>query len=397
MGGAESHLSSIRGFQIVRVANNSPAHVAGLVPFFDFVLAVDNLPLDEDNKGFFFDYVKKNKGHRIALKIFNLRIQATRDVSVVPSDTWGGIGLLGCNVNWESAEAAMESTWRIVDVVKNTPAYAADLMPHRDHILGMQLAGDGTQLTLFRDSADFHGRVEDWRAAVGALPVGTARSLLFLIYDSVENSVKEILLDMSQTTSLGIDVANGYLHCIPTLTANDGGTLPHLKRFVVPAPPVAGTPPGVPSHPTWPHPSGEYRPAPIDVSRSGSSGIAPTSPAALSVPPPTPQHAGYSPQREGTSAPPTTPSRHTTVPALPPPPRAGVEAPPTTPSGGVLPDSRAGAMSPTKELPPAVSGGAPMLPQAAVPFPGMLPGQFPAFPGLGAPSPFAAFPPPGSH
>jgi hypothetical protein len=240
MGGSESTLAGLEGYQIVRVINNSPAHVGGLVAFFDFITAVDKLSLDRDNPSFFFDYVRRNQDKAVTLQVFNLRVRASRDVTVVPSNSWGGVGLLGVNVCWESAEAALESTWHIVDVAPDSPAYRADLMSHRDYILGMQPATDGTTITTFRDGSDFHGRVEEWRARMAVANRSASRTLLIMIFDSVDNAVKEVLLDMSSSNSIGVDVANGYLHVVPPTPNSD--KLPVMKRFVVTAAPKHESP-----------------------------------------------------------------------------------------------------------------------------------------------------------
>lgn len=237
MGASESTLAGLEGYQIVRVIGKSPAHNAGLVPFFDFITAVDKLALDRDDPAFFFDYVRRNKDRAITCQVFNLRVRATRDVTVVPSDCWGGVGLLGCNVCWESADNALESTYHIVEVARDSPAYHADLMAHRDYIIGMQPAGDGSTITTFRDGNDFHSRVEEWRARMAVAPRGTARTLLLMAFDSVDHSIKEVLLDMSASNSIGVDVASGYLHVVPPTPNSD--KLPIVVRTVV----VTGGPP----------------------------------------------------------------------------------------------------------------------------------------------------------
>lgn len=238
MGGSESTLSNLEGFQIVRVKHNSPAHAAGLVPFFDFITAIDDLPLERDNQNFFFDYVGRNRDKSVRFRVFSLRIRANRDLEITPTDCWGGVGLLGCNVNWENVEHALSTTWHIVEVASHSPAFEADLMAHRDFVLGMQAVNDQTIITLFKDSSDFHGRLEDWRVLRAANPRSAPRQLLLLIYNAVENSVKEILVDMGKSGSLGIDVANGYIHVVPAAPGTDN--IPSIKRFIVCTQPGTG-------------------------------------------------------------------------------------------------------------------------------------------------------------
>jgi hypothetical protein len=228
MGGQESKLSGIEGFQVARVMPNSPAHIAGLLPFFDIIVAVDNLPIDRDNTTFFKDYVKRHQEESLKLCVYNLRIQKHREVTITPSDQWGGVGLLGCSINWECAEKCLESTWHIVDVAAHSPAMAADLMPHRDYILGMQPLDELT-ITMFKDGSDFHSRLEEWRTAREIGDKSAPSQLLFLTYDCVNDAIKEVMVQCGKGSSLGIDVANGYLHMVPF--APESSRLPVLKVF----------------------------------------------------------------------------------------------------------------------------------------------------------------------
>lgn len=361
MGNSESTqglLSSAQGYQIARVSNNSPAHTAGLVPFFDFITAVDDLALDDENRSFFFDYIKKNLGKRVKLSVFNLRIQAMRDVVVVPNNEWGGKGVLGCNVAWETAEHAMENTWRIVQVDEdsaagrvgssgdaNAAAAAAGggsfggLMAQRDHIIGAQtLAHNADSISLFKDNNDFHQRVEAWREYVQthSFSGGNQPGILLLIYDAVDNAVKEIFMnsfrqrDGEWDLSLGLDVANGFLHQIPSLSARDGGSLPMIKRFVVindvtssaNTTPALAAPaaPAAAAAPTVPAPTGAAAPAqPLENGQFASPFVPPAAAPAEPAVVPSPAAAAPSPTAASpdTVASPTPPST-SSVPPVPP-------------------------------------------------------------------------------
>lgn len=231
MGNHESTLSGIQGFQISRVLPNSPAHLCGLVPFFDIITAVDRTVLLDEVPEFFKLYVKQKKGQEITLTVYNLRIRAYREIPFVPTDEWGGQGLLGCSIDWSSsADGCLESTWHIVDILPQTAAASADLVPQRDYIIGMQ-APDEQVVTMLRRPDDFHSRLDTWRSLRATNTPGIPPSLLLLIFDSIDNAVKEVLVEMGSCTSIGVDVANGYLHLVP---ATPGSTkLPVLRKFFV--------------------------------------------------------------------------------------------------------------------------------------------------------------------
>lgn len=237
MGQESSTLSSFEGLQISRVQHASPAFEAGLIPYFDFIVGVDTVELDGDNYSFFYEYVRKSENKAIKLRVFNIRIRMEREVSLTPRD-WSGDrrnGLMGFNVSWESAEKAIESTWHITHVTHNSPAHRAELMATRDYLLGMQLPADFATMTVFKDSSEFHTRLEEWRMVQEAIAVqkpGVKGNLLMLIFDSIANEVKEIIIETSSPDeSLGIEVANGYLHVVPPTPGSL--SLPRLTRCVV--------------------------------------------------------------------------------------------------------------------------------------------------------------------
>jgi hypothetical protein len=391
MGGSESTLAGLEGFQVVRVTNNSPAHVAGFVPFFDFITAVDKLHLDRENPSFFFDYVRRNKDKAITCQVFNLRCRGARDLTLVPTDSWGGVGLLGCNVCWETADAALESTWHIVDVVPRSPAFKADLMAHRDYILGMQPAHDGAAITTFRDGSDFHSRVEEWRARMAVAPRNAPRTLLLMVFDSVDNSVKEVLVDMAGAHSLGIDVANGYLHVVPATPNSD--RIPMVSRFVVSAasqqaaaqPDFAAAAPRTQQQPAdtaAPPPEAADVPNFPSPPRIGAEADQPPAQAAAHE---TPVRAPVAPEVPPATATAATPMGQTTA-----QPQASHSGPPSP--------SQASPASPAPMVVPPPTPAAPVqAPAAASPFPApqaTAPPQQPAFPAPAVPAAASPFPAP---
>ena len=291
MGSSDSTLSGVQGFQVSRVLPNSPAHLCGLVPFFDIIIAVDRVALLDEVPEFFKHYVKQKKGEQILLTVYNLRIRATREIPFVPTDEWGGQGLLGCSIDWASADQCLENTWHVVDIFPGSAAAGSELVPQRDYIIGMQ-PPDEQIVTMFRRPGDFHSRLDTWRALRSTNSSDVPSSLLLLIFDSIDNSVKEVLVEMGDCTALGVDVANGYLHVVP---ATPGTTrLPVIKKFFVRSSTgEAGATHHVHHHHHHHHetPDGSSAPAASEVSNHASASDAPQHPqpaaaqAAIPLPP----------------------------------------------------------------------------------------------------------------
>jgi hypothetical protein len=268
-------LAGIEGFQVVRLLPYSPAHKAGLVPYFDIITSLDHVLLETEGKPalqFFKSYIASHRDQPVCFTVFNLHIRAYRDVYCVPSDAWGGGGLLGCSIEWSRAESCPERCVHVVDVLEGSPAaYSGELKANRDYIIGMQTAQEPL-ISLIKNQKDFYSRLEGWheeqrwtlerKQRFPSEAVDVPHMLLFLVYNSENNTVKEVAVEMGTNpdAALGMSVATGLLHIIPsTATAGDAAaasSLPVMNAFVrleanrairstpeMPAPATLSTPP----------------------------------------------------------------------------------------------------------------------------------------------------------
>ncbi|XP_069770973.1 Golgi reassembly-stacking protein 1-like isoform X3 [Narcine bancroftii] len=182
MGGSQSTdlpSGGNEGFHVHGVQDNSPAQKAGLEPFFDFILTIGNtrlfwsegrrdsqgcyledlscqdrldrlgvffverrklrgdvLELQNKDNDIFKDLLKANAEKLVKLEVYSSKAAKVREVEVVPSNMWGGQGLLGASVRFCSFEGAHEHVWHVLDVEPNSPAGLAGLQPHTDYIVG---------------------------------------------------------------------------------------------------------------------------------------------------------------------------------------------------------------------------------------------------------------------
>ncbi|RNF01768.1 golgi family reassembly stacking protein (GRASP like proteinue) [Trypanosoma conorhini] len=242
----DSALAGICGLQVARVLPRSPAHNAGLVPFFDIITAIDDALFANgaDAVMQFRSRVSQRVNQQLSLRVYNLHVRAYREVVCTPSSSWGGTGLLGCSIEWCRAEECGERSWHIVDVLPGTPAaLCEEIDAGRDYIIGMQRAEEPV-VTLLKDEDDFHGRVELWRSlqrvmlqrlarnskslpqgADGTAAVGAnIGRLILLIYNSATNEVKEVAVDLGPEVDapLGLDLAAGLLHSLLVSSPTEG-------------------------------------------------------------------------------------------------------------------------------------------------------------------------------
>lgn len=97
----------------IQVQENSPGQRAGLEAFFDFIVAIGNTRLDQDNDTL-KELLKKNVENSIKMTIYSSKTQTVRDVNITPSQTWGGQGLLGVSIRFCSFEGANENVWHVL-------------------------------------------------------------------------------------------------------------------------------------------------------------------------------------------------------------------------------------------------------------------------------------------
>eukprot|EP00555_Chaetoceros_dichaeta_P004350 CAMPEP_0198264226 /NCGR_PEP_ID=MMETSP1447-20131203/14959_1 /TAXON_ID=420782 /ORGANISM="Chaetoceros dichaeta, Strain CCMP1751" /LENGTH=219 /DNA_ID=CAMNT_0043953089 /DNA_START=185 /DNA_END=840 /DNA_ORIENTATION=- len=142
------------GYRILGVQPNSPASRAGLVSFFDFLVGVNGQLMfgceEEDGGGngkgmgpgdYFEDVdfpalLKGSINQEIELLVWNIKSQSQRFLTLTPSTSWGGTGLLGVTIRTDDYSTAEENILRILSTTPRSPAALAGLTPSTDFLLG---------------------------------------------------------------------------------------------------------------------------------------------------------------------------------------------------------------------------------------------------------------------
>ncbi|XP_029865794.1 Golgi reassembly-stacking protein 1 isoform X1 [Aquila chrysaetos chrysaetos] len=193
-GGAE-------GFHVHGVQENSPAQQGGLEPFFDFIIAIGHTRLNKENN-MLKDLLKANAEKAVKLEVYNIKTMKIREVEVIPSNMWGGQGLLGASVRFCSFQGANEHVWHVLDVEPASPAALAGLQPHTDYIVGSD--------QILQESEDFFSLIESHEG----------KPLKLMVYNTEADSIREVVVTPNGAWggegSLGCGIGYGYLHRIPT-------------------------------------------------------------------------------------------------------------------------------------------------------------------------------------
>ncbi|KAJ8416849.1 hypothetical protein AAFF_G00327270 [Aldrovandia affinis] len=367
MGGSQSVEipgGGSEGYHVLRVQENSPGHRAGLEPFFDFIVSINNTRLNKDNDTL-KDLLKANVEKPVKMLVYSSKTLELRETTVTPSNLWGGQGLLGVSIRFCSFEGANENVWHVLEVEPNSPAALAGMRPHTDYIIGAD--------TVMNESEDLFSLIETHEG----------KGLKLYVYNTDTDNCREVVITPNSAWggegSLGCGIGYGYLHRIPTRPPlKDGFTEVQLS--------AVSPPPAVPLAPT--------------KLEEGLSGLSISS-APPAIPIPSVLHTGVP-----------------TVPLLPTSVSPSMSAmPPINPvttlsglmslPGGLpplhnlqnlnisLPDLSAVSLAGIAGLPPPTAGFPPLAPLpplnlpgiSPLPLPTMLPSQLPMGPGVTFPPP----------
>ncbi|KAF2155348.1 golgi reassembly-stacking protein [Myriangium duriaei CBS 260.36] len=81
-------------WHILDVTPNSPADLAGILPYSDYVIGSPEGPMRGENA--LPELIEAHMNRSIRLYVYNNEYDVTRTVDITPSRAWGGSGALGC-------------------------------------------------------------------------------------------------------------------------------------------------------------------------------------------------------------------------------------------------------------------------------------------------------------
>lgn len=86
------------GFQVLHLVPSSPTSKAGLVPYFDYIIAVNDVRITSELPNLVVQEAKNGVDKPLKLTIYNARQDELRNVEVIPTLSWGGDGILGTHI-----------------------------------------------------------------------------------------------------------------------------------------------------------------------------------------------------------------------------------------------------------------------------------------------------------
>lgn len=84
-------------WHVLDVEENSPAALAGLIAFDDYIVGADQVLQESED---FYSLIEANEGKPLKLLVYNTQTDECREVVVTPNGAWGGEGSLGCGIGY---------------------------------------------------------------------------------------------------------------------------------------------------------------------------------------------------------------------------------------------------------------------------------------------------------
>ncbi|KAI7881423.1 hypothetical protein K492DRAFT_66390 [Lichtheimia hyalospora FSU 10163] len=212
MGGTQSTEQGQYGFHVLKVKENSPAFKAGIEQFFDYIIGINDIKVDNGDSETLLGILNDSENKPVQLEIYSSKEQAVREVTLIPSSDWhkdnpGEKSLIGCSIRFCSYERAGEHVWHVLSVGPNSPAEMAGIIPESDYIIGSPHA-------VLASEDGFYDLVEEH----------IGKPLQLYLYNSEWDSCREVIIvpnhDWGGHGSLGCDVGYGLLHRIPRKSAS---------------------------------------------------------------------------------------------------------------------------------------------------------------------------------
>jgi len=197
------------GYRVLGVQASSPSAKVGLVSFFDFIVAANNVSLRTLDTTL-IDLIREHEDRELMLRVYNWKNNTLRDVVLTPSRKWPGEGMLGVTIRFDSFFEAEEHLCHVLEVEPDSPAELAGLQAGSDYLLG-------TTEKVFKDTDILFEELKE----------KIDKPVEFYVYNSESDEVRVVVIMPNSSWGgsgiLGANVAHGYLHTLPTKCCESHG------------------------------------------------------------------------------------------------------------------------------------------------------------------------------
>jgi len=204
------------GFQVMYVRPDSPSHLAGLIPVFDFIIAADDRIFFNKDDNSFVELIHSSAGKPITLQLYNSLSDSYRETTLVPGSApdGSGAGFAGVVVRFSKFDNAPNLVWHVGTVQPGSPAQKAGLTEDTDYVVGCPKV-------VFTTEDDFSQYVAE----------NINNPLTFFVWSTVTSSIRLVNVTPSLWGGIGLlgcGIMSGMLHRIPRVAS--------LPTFALPPP-----------------------------------------------------------------------------------------------------------------------------------------------------------------
>lgn len=164
------------GHRVLETSDNSPARKANMVPYLDFVVAINDVQLDNEECSL-VKMVLSTVDVPAKFTLYNVKTRALRDETITPKKGWGGPGVLGLVARYDAFALDADYMLQITDVMPDSPASLVGLRKNEDFIVGSE-------------KVTFHniGKLDD------VLRRSVAQTMVINVYNSALDNVRPVAI-----------------------------------------------------------------------------------------------------------------------------------------------------------------------------------------------------------
>jgi len=196
--GANGSVSS--GWRVLAVDPRGPCGGCGIIPFMEYIIAVNGNRLKR-GKWVMTRELAASKSRPAELTLINYKTGLVRKIEIIPSENWGGAGLLGLIIAEDTWSTADSRVVRVLSVETNSLAEQAGLQSLDDYLMG-------TECCIFSGTKGFYKHISKHNDSVVRLRV----------YNSSLCEVREVKIKSMESNLWGCEFGCGPDHKIPDLT-----------------------------------------------------------------------------------------------------------------------------------------------------------------------------------
>ncbi|KAF0989132.1 hypothetical protein HZS_7549, partial [Henneguya salminicola] len=195
------------GYLVIFIHEGSPSYMAGIQPYFDFIIKINDVELTHDPNSL-LDNLKNVGENPINIYLYSVKTRSYRSITIQKNTNWNGESVLGVNVQYTNILDSEINVWHVLEVYYGSPADVAGLRPYSDYIVASE--------TIFETENSFYELIQN----------NENKPIKLIVYNSETDATREVIVipnrewksdtkTVENNSLLGCGIGYGLLHRIP--------------------------------------------------------------------------------------------------------------------------------------------------------------------------------------